>query len=181
MLPLQLLGHGRLATAALVPLVSALYEEGWSALMKGFLPSLKFKKKRRKTSAWKKRYEPARTTFARLLNVDVLGLKARRVRCDQCGDLNLFELRDEWEKRLQSILAPTKVPRRPAPGSDRETTLRTELSRVSHPCLPTQNPSTCFFHEAAGPTPTESPLPSSAAADNPSGKSPSPPTAASRA
>jgi hypothetical protein len=118
MWPRQLLGYGRLEREELVPLVSALYEEVWGPLMNCFLPSLKLREKWREKSAWKKRYEPARTAYARLMEEGVLGRQARRALREQCAELNPFALRDELEKRLKPILAAAEeVPRRPAGGS----------------------------------------------------------------
>lgn len=117
MWPRQLLGYGRLEQAALVPLICALYEEVWGPLMNCFLPSLKLKAKWREKSAWKKRYEPARTAYARLMDAGVLGRKARRELRERYQALNPFGLRDALEQRLKPILAAAAAPCRPAGGS----------------------------------------------------------------
>ncbi len=46
--------------------------------MNFFLPGLKLKTKWREKSAWKKRYEPARTAYQRLMAAGGLGRRARR-------------------------------------------------------------------------------------------------------
>jgi hypothetical protein len=62
MWPRQLLGYGRLETEALVALLCTLYQEAWGWLINSFLPGLKLNR-----SAWKKRYEPGRTAYQRLI------------------------------------------------------------------------------------------------------------------
>ena len=105
MWPRQLLGYGRLEEETLVPQICALYEEVWGPLMNCFLPSLKLKEKWREKSAWKKRYEPARTAYARLMDTGVLGRKARRALREEFEELDPFVLHDELEARLRPILA----------------------------------------------------------------------------
>jgi hypothetical protein len=118
MWPRQLLGYGRLEEETLVPQICALYEEVWGPLMNCFLPSVKRKEKWREKSAWKKRYEPARTAYARLMEDGVLGRKARRALREEYEALDPFALHDELEARLKPILAAAvEAPRRPAGGS----------------------------------------------------------------
>ncbi len=61
MWPRQLLGYGRLEREELVGLAILLYQNVWGPLMNFFLPRLKLKEKWREKSAWKNRYESART------------------------------------------------------------------------------------------------------------------------
>ena len=77
MWPRQLLGYGRLEREELVEPVSALYRDVWGPLMNFFLPGLKLKEKWREKSAWKKRYEPARTAYQRLMDAGVLDRRKR--------------------------------------------------------------------------------------------------------
>ena len=86
--------------------------------MNYFLPGLKLKEKWREKSQWKKRYEPARTAYQRLLAAGVLGRKARRELRERYESLDPFELQAELERRLKPILAgAAEIARRPAGGS----------------------------------------------------------------
>ncbi len=85
--------------------------------MNFFLPGLKLKTKWREKSAWKKRYEPARTAYQRLMVEGVLGRRARRQLRERYESLDPFELKAEVERRLKPILSgAAEVPRRPAGG-----------------------------------------------------------------
>ena len=118
MWPRQLLGYDRLEVAALVAPICALYQEAWGPLMNFFLPGLKLKTKWREKSAWKKRYEPARTAYQRLMDPGVLGRRARRELRERYESLDPFVLKAEVERRLKPILAaPAETVRRPAGGS----------------------------------------------------------------
>lgn len=116
MWPRQLLGYGRLEREDLVAPISALYAQVWGPLMNFFLPGLKLKQKWRDKSQWKKRYEPARTAYERLLDRGVLGQKARRQLRDRYESLDPFVLKTELERRLKPILAAAEVLSRPAGG-----------------------------------------------------------------
>ncbi len=118
MWPRQLLGYGRLEVAALVEPISALYQEAWGPLMNFFLPGLKLQTKWREKSAWKKRYEPARTAYQRLMDAGVLGRRARRKLRERYENLDPFVLKADVERRLKPILAEAvEIGRRPAGGS----------------------------------------------------------------
>jgi hypothetical protein len=118
MWPRQLLGYGRLEVAALVTPLSALYQEAWGPLMNFFLPGLKLKTKWREKSAWKKRYEPARTAYQRLMDAGVLGRRARRELRERYESLDPFVLKREVERQLKPILnGAAEVAVRPAGGS----------------------------------------------------------------
>jgi hypothetical protein len=85
--------------------------------MNFFLPGLKLQTKWREKSAWKKRYELARTAYQRLLDPGVLGRRARRELRERYESLDPFGLKAEVERRLQPILAgATKVAPRPTGG-----------------------------------------------------------------
>ncbi len=105
MWPRQLLGYGRLEVTTLVAPISALYQEAWGPLMNFFLPGLKLKTKWREKSAWKKRYEPARTAYQRLMDPGVLGRRPRRQLRERYESLDPFVLKAEVERRLKPILA----------------------------------------------------------------------------
>jgi len=104
MWPRQLLGYGRLETAAWVEPLNALYQAAWGPLMNFFLPGLKLERKWRERSAWKKRDEPARTAYQRLMSVGVLGRRARRELRERYESLDPFVLKREVERRLKPIL-----------------------------------------------------------------------------
>lgn len=105
MWPRQLLGYGRLEQEELVEPVSQLYEKIWGPLMNFFLPSLKLKEKWREKSAWKKRYEPARTAYQRLMDPGVLNRQGRRQLRERYESLDPFALKAELERGLKPILA----------------------------------------------------------------------------
>ncbi len=90
--------------------------EVWGPRMNFFLPGLKLKQKWRDRSQWKKRYEPARTAYERLLDRGVLGPKARRQLRERYEGLDSFVLKAELERRLKPILAAAEVLPRPAGG-----------------------------------------------------------------
>ena len=118
MWPRQLLGYERLERAELVAPISALYREVWGPLMNFFLPGLKLKAKWREQSQWKKRYEPARTAYQRLMDPGVLERRPRQELRERYESLDPFVLKAEVERRLKPILAETAaIVRRPAGGS----------------------------------------------------------------
>lgn len=109
--------EGRLEVETLVEPVSALYRDVWGPLMNFFLPGLKLKEKWREKSAWKKRYEPARTAYQRLMDAGVLGRRERRELRERYESLDPFGLKRELERGLKPILAgAVDAGRRPAVG-----------------------------------------------------------------
>ena len=103
--PRQLLGHSRLEVETLGAPICALSQEAWGPLMNFFLPGLKLKTKWREKSVWKKRYEPARTGYQRLMDPGVVGRRARRELRERYESLDPFVLQAEVERRLKPILA----------------------------------------------------------------------------
>ena len=70
-------------------------------------------------SAWKKRYEPARTAYQRLMDAGVLGRRARRELRERYESLDPFVLKADVERRLHPILAgAAPAGRSPATGGD---------------------------------------------------------------
>jgi hypothetical protein len=125
MWPRQLLGYGRLEREELVEPVSRLYQEVWGPLMNFFLPSLKLKEKWREKSAWKRRYEPARTAYQRLMDPGVLDRQGRRALRERYESLDPFALKGELERGLRPILAcAVDDSRHPAGGSTAPVGLR---------------------------------------------------------
>ncbi len=117
--PRPLLGYDRLEVATLVAPIGALYAEAGGPLMNFFLPGLKLQRKGREKSAWKKRYEPARTAYQRLMDTGVLGRRARRELRERYESLDPFVLKADVERRLQPILAAAaEVAPRPRQGGD---------------------------------------------------------------
>ena len=109
--------------------VSVLYRDVWGPLMNFFLPGLKLKEKWREKSAWKKRYEPARTAYQRLMDAGVLGRRPRRELRERYESLDPFALKQELERGLKPILAgAVDECRRPAGGSAAAVGLRPPAS-----------------------------------------------------
>jgi len=104
MWPRQLLGYGRLERPELLEPINCLYQQVWGPLMNFFLPGLKLKRKWRERSAWKKRYEPARTAYQRLMELGVLPRKARVELRDRFESLDPFVLKGQLERALKPIL-----------------------------------------------------------------------------
>jgi hypothetical protein len=100
----------RLEQEELVGPVSLLYEQVWGPRMNFFLPSLKLKEKWREKSAWKKRYEPARTAYQRLMDPGVLNRQGRRALREGYESLDPFALKAELERGLKPILASSAPP-----------------------------------------------------------------------
>jgi hypothetical protein len=117
MWPRQLLGYGRLECEEMVEPVSRLYRDVWGPLMNFFLPSLKLKEKWRERSAWKKRYEPARTAYQRLMEAGVLNRLERRTLRERYESLDPFALKADLERGLRPILAGALDPARPPAGA----------------------------------------------------------------
>lgn len=104
MWPRQLLGYGRLEKQGLIKPINALYTQAWGPLHNFFMPSMKLSKKWREGSRWKRRYDRAQTAYERLLASGQLSPKQRRELRDQYQSLDPFELAQQTERRLKSIL-----------------------------------------------------------------------------
>ena len=85
--------------------------------MNFFLPSLKLKEKWRGKSAWKKRYEPARPAYQRLMDPGVLNRQGRRALRERYESLDPFALKAELERGLKPILARAMDDRRRPAGA----------------------------------------------------------------
>lgn len=104
MWPRQLLGYGRLEQAEMVGPINALYEEVWGPLHNFFLPSMKLEKKWREGSRWVRRYDKPQTAYQRLMASGQLApAQLARLR-DWYQSLDPFQLAQETERRLKSIL-----------------------------------------------------------------------------
>ena len=79
------------------------------------LPGLKLPAKWRAKSAWKKRYEPARTAYQRLMDAGGRGRRARRELRERYESLDPFALKQELERGLKPILARAVDERRRKP------------------------------------------------------------------
>jgi hypothetical protein len=109
MWPRQLLGYGRLEEPELVGPINELYQAAWGPLMNFFLPSLKLASKWRERSHWRRRYEPARTAYQRLMASPQLSAKERSNLMDRFESLDPFRLKQEVERRLKPILARAEI------------------------------------------------------------------------
>ncbi len=104
MWPRQLLGYGRLEDPEQVEPINQLYIQAWGPLQNFFLPSMKLIKKWRVGSRWKRRHDQPQTAYQRLLASAQLTGKARKRLRDQYESLDPFELANQVERRLKSIL-----------------------------------------------------------------------------
>lgn len=103
--------------------------------MNFFLPCLKLKEKLRGKSAWKKRHEPARTAYHRLMDTDGVN----------CTDTTrawtrLFVLKEELERVLKPILASEMDERhrpqgKPPPGRNDSQSRVSNDNETSEPCI----------------------------------------------
>ena len=107
MWPRQLLGYGRLEDPELVPLINKLFIEVWGPLHNFFLPSMKLIKKWREGAKWKRLHDKAKTAYKRLLMMDGLEAKEKRLLRDQFESLDPFELHLQLDRRLGAILKHT--------------------------------------------------------------------------
>ncbi len=155
MWPRQPPGYDRLERAELVAPITALYAEAWGPLMNFFLPGLKLQQKWRENSRWKKRYEPARTAYQRLMEPGVPG----RPRCAPAIERSL---RESGPLCVESGIGAT-VETDPGGGGnrarpcgeerggiDRESKLSNKHESLSQPHRPTHNFSVSFIHAATG-------------------------------
>lgn len=85
--------------------------------MNFFIPNLKLKEKCREKSGCKKRYEPGRTAYQRLMDRGVLGRKERQELRERYESLDPFRLKEELERRLKPILRVGDDRQHPAGGS----------------------------------------------------------------
>lgn len=104
--PRQLLGYSRLEDPALVDQICRIYKEVWGPWQNFFLPCLKLQKKWREGSRWRKRYDCPQTAYARLRKCGVLERRQARQLRELYDSLDPLELKDELEKRLQTVLLP---------------------------------------------------------------------------
>ena len=107
MWPRQLLGYGRLEEPQVVPLINRLFAEVWGPLHNFFLPSMKLIKKWREGAHWKRRHDPARTAYQRLLAIGGLNAQTQGRLRDQFKSLDPFALHQQLERRLKAILKHT--------------------------------------------------------------------------
>lgn len=97
----QLFGHERLEHPELVAPMNALYAQEWSLFQNHFCPSVKLLHKEKRGSRYRRRYEPPRTPYARLLQSrQVSAQHKERLRAEH-ERLNPFELKKRIEEKLR--------------------------------------------------------------------------------
>ena len=104
MWPRQLLGYQRLEDSELVEPICALFKEAWGPLHNFFIPSQKLTEKWREGSHWRKRYDSATTAYERLMKPGMLNRSRRKELRERYESLDPFDLAEDVEKRLATIL-----------------------------------------------------------------------------
>lgn len=105
----QLFGYDRLERRELVSLMNALYANHWSAYQNHFCPTLKLLEKTRINSKYRKRYEPPKTPYQRLLESEHISAEAKEQLRAVHQSLNPFEIKRSIEQKLQTIFKAVKV------------------------------------------------------------------------
>ena len=111
MWPRQLLGYGRLEDPQVLSPINTLYKDLWGPLQNAFLPSMKLLEKRRDGSRWVRRHDRPESAFQRALKSDHLSGKQKRSLRDWHQSLDPFELAEQLEKKLKTILPPRTAER----------------------------------------------------------------------
>ena len=104
MWPRQLLGYSRLGEVDLVEPINALYKELWGPLHNFFLPSMKLTSKWREGSRWVRRYDQPQTAYQRLMASAQLDVRQSSRLRDWYESLDPFQLAQQIERRLRTIL-----------------------------------------------------------------------------
>ena len=101
----QLLGYRRLENAALLNPINELYASEWALMQNYFLPSMKLKTKEKINSRYRRRYEPPRTPYERLLESPHVSNEAKLRLQHTFRQLNPFLLKKAIERKLKRIFA----------------------------------------------------------------------------
>lgn len=101
----QLLGYRRLEDAGLLSAINDLYTNEWALMQNYFLPSMKLKTKEKVGSRYRRRYEPPRTPYERLLESPFVGSEAKLRLLHTFRQLNPFVLKKGIERKLRLIFA----------------------------------------------------------------------------
>ena len=105
----QLFGYDRLERRELLSLMNALYANHWSAYQNHFCPTLKLLEKTRINSKYRKRYEPPKTPYHRLLQSEHISTEAKEQLRTVHQSLNPFEIKRAIERKLRAIFKLVKV------------------------------------------------------------------------
>ena len=105
----QLFGYDRIDDAGLVPLMNDLYAHEWSLLQNHFHPAMKLVEKQRVNARYRKKYDPPRTPYQRLLDCGHLTEDAENRLREIHESLNPFILRQSIEKKLRGIFRDIRV------------------------------------------------------------------------
>jgi hypothetical protein len=116
----QLLGYRRLEDAALLGPINDLYTKEWAMMQNYFLPSMKLKTKEKIGSRYRRRYEPPRTPYERLLESPHVSNEAKLRLQHTFRHLNPFFLKRVIERKLKRVFALQA--RLPAPSESPSST-----------------------------------------------------------
>jgi hypothetical protein len=105
----QLLGYDRLENQELVQPINNLYSNQWSLYQNHFCPTMKLLEKKRINSKYRKKYEPPKTPYQRLIeSTHITPEEKNKLRhCHQ--NLNPFILKKRIEQKLKEIFKIVKV------------------------------------------------------------------------
>lgn len=105
----QLLGYDRFDNPNLVELINNLYANEWSLYQNHFCPTLKLLEKKRINSKYRKKYEPPKTPYQRLIASTHL-TEEKKTQLQACHQkINPFILKQTIERKLKGIFKLTKV------------------------------------------------------------------------
>lgn len=109
----HLLGYDRFDNPQAVPLINALYANEWSLYQNFFMPSQKLKSKERINSKYRKRYEPAKTAYQRIMEAETVADETKQRLSTLFSELNPFALRKGIEQKLKHIFRYVKINKKP--------------------------------------------------------------------
>lgn len=105
----QLFGYDRFENRELVSLMNDLYANDWSAYQNHFCPTLKLLEKQRINSKYRKRYEPPKTPYQRLLESEHISAEAKQALRRAHESFDPFKLKRTIERKLRAIFKRVKV------------------------------------------------------------------------
>lgn len=108
----QLLGYDRLDCPEVLNQLNQLYRQEWTWHVNFFCPTLKLRCKQRVGARYVKKYEPAKTPYARLLDSPVVSARHKRQLKALRQGLNPFKLRARIQEQLKTIFRLTQEHRR---------------------------------------------------------------------
>lgn len=105
----KLLGYARYDLPELAPLVNSLLREDWCKLNNFFMPCQKTVKKYRVGSKIKRVMDKPMTPYKRLMATDAIDTITKRRLADEYESMNPFDLRDNIDKKMETIIKLLKV------------------------------------------------------------------------